>query len=120
MGNLSIETAGTEEEAVENIQVVLNMQFEEAGGGMVEVKEGVEGSIRALVALEFLTQDAEPSRTMLVDVRNGFNKLIRLEMPWTVQHCWPAGARFAFNYYRCWSQLLIRKPGEPPVTILSR
>ena len=41
-------------------------------------------------------------------------------MMWTVQHCWMAGGRFAFNCYRHWSQLLLHHPGEPPVTILSR
>ena len=39
---------------------------------------------------------------------------------WTVQHHWPAGARFAFKCYMHWAQLLLRQPGEPPVTILSR
>ena len=41
-------------------------------------------------------------------------------MLWTVRHRWPAGARFAFNFYRHWVQLLLRQTGEPPVTILSR
>ena len=41
-------------------------------------------------------------------------------MMWTVQHHWPAGARFAFNCCRHWAQLLLRQPGEPPVTILIR
>ena len=41
-------------------------------------------------------------------------------MLWTVWHCWPAGARFAFNCYKHWAQLLLLQPGEPPVTILSR
>ena len=41
-------------------------------------------------------------------------------MLWTVRHCWPAGARSAFNCYRHWEQLLLRQPGEPPITILSR
>ena len=44
----------------------------------------------------------------------------RLEMMWTVRHCWLAGARFAFNCYMHWVQLLLRQPGEPSVTILSR
>ena len=56
---------------------------------------------------------------MLVDARNGFNKLSRLAMMWTMRHRWPAGARFAFNYYRHSKQLLLHQPGEPPVTILS-
>ena len=60
------------------------------------------GTQRALGALEFLTQEADPSGTTLVDARNGFNKLIRLAMLWTVRYRWPAGARFAFNLYRHW------------------
>ena len=38
-------------------------------------EEGGGGTQRALEALEFLTQDAEPSGTTLVDARNGFNEL---------------------------------------------
>ena len=30
------------------------------------------------------------------------------------------GARFAFNFYRHWAQLLLHQTGEPPVTILSQ
>ena len=89
----------------------------------VEVSKGKErggGTERALGALEFLTQEAEPSGTTLIDARNGFNELSCLAMLWTVQHRWPAGARFAFNFYRHWAQILLRQPGEPPVTILSR
>ena len=41
-------------------------------------------------------------------------------MLWTVRHRWTAGARFVFNFYNHWAQLLLRQPGEPPVTILSR
>ena len=41
-------------------------------------------------------------------------------MLWTVRHRWPAGARFAFNCYRHWAQLLLCQPAELPVTILSR
>ena len=90
---------------------------------MEDIGEGGEwgeGTKNSLGALEFLTQDAEPSGTTLVDDRNGFSKLSRLEMLWIMRHRWPAGARFAFNRYRHWVQLLFRKPGEPPVTILSR
>ena len=57
---------------------------------------------------------------MLVDAHNGFNELSHFAMLWTVQHHWPAGARFAFNFYRYWAQLLLRQPGELPVSILSR
>ena len=86
----------------------------------IEVEEGGGGNQQALEDPEFLTQDAEPSGTTLVDARNGFNDLSRLAMLWAVQHRWPARARFAFNCYKHWAQLLLRQPGEPPVTILSR
>ena len=33
----------------------------------------------------------------LIYARNGFNKLSRLAMMWTVRHLWPAGVRFVFN-----------------------
>ena len=72
----------------------------------------------ALGAIELFTQDSEPSGTTLIDVRNGFNHMSRLAILWTVRHRWPAGARFAFNCYRHWAQLLLRQPGKPPVTIL--
>ena len=41
-------------------------------------------------------------------------------MLWTVRHCWPAGARFVFNCYRHWVQLLFHHPGDAPVIFLSR
>ena len=46
--------------------------------------------------------------------------MIRLAILWTVRHRWPAGAKIAFNCYKHWAQLLLRQPGELPVTILSR
>ena len=76
LNNLTVETAGTQEEAVEQLEAVLTMEVEETGKG----EEGDEGTQRELVDLEFLTQYAEPSGTTLVDSRNGFNKLSRLKM----------------------------------------
>ena len=82
----------------EGLAVALEMEVEKEEGREGE-EEGV-GTQRALEALEFLTQEAEPSGTTLADARNGFNKLSRLEMLWTVRHFWPAGARFSFNCYK--------------------
>ena len=104
-------------EAEEGLEAVLGMGVEEVEGRTGEEEGG--GTLRAMEALELLTQDAEPSGTTLVDALNGFNKLSRLAMLWTVRHRWPAGARFAFNCYKHWAQLLFRQPGELPVTILS-
>ena len=96
------------------------MEIEEEGESEGEGEEGGDGTLRALGALEFLTQDVDPIGTTLVDTCNGFNELSRLAMLWTVQHHWPEGARFVFNCYRHWVKLLLRQPGELPVTILIR
>ena len=118
INNLTIETAVTEEEAAEQQKAVLEMGVEEERGS--EGEGGGKGASRALGSLEFLTQDADPSGTTLVDTRNEFNELIRLAMLWTVQHRWLEGGRIAFNCYRHWAQLLLRQRGEPPVTVLGR
>ena len=81
INNLTIETAGMEEEAA----VVLEMEVEETGEG----EEEGEGTQRALGTLEFLTQDAEPSGTTLFDAGNGFFELSRLAMLFTVGHRCP-------------------------------
>ena len=54
----------------------------------------------SLEATRLLTREVEPSGTMLVDARNGFNELIRLEVLLTVHNCWLEGTRFAFNCYK--------------------
>ena len=95
INNLTIETTGTEEETADGLEAALGMDVEEDRDS--EGEEGGEGTQRALGALEFLTQDAEPSGTTLVDAHNGFKELSRLAMIWTVRHRWPAGARFTLN-----------------------
>ena len=39
-------------------------------------------------------------------------------MMWTVRHSCPAEARFLFNCYKYWTQILLLQPEEPPVTLL--
>ena len=73
-----------------------------------------------LGALEFLTQEVDPSGTTIVDDCNDFSELICFLMMWTVRHRWPEGSRFVFNCYRHWAQLLLHQLGWPPVKILSR
>ena len=108
LNNLTIETTVTEEEAAEHLDAALGMEVDADSDS--EGEEGGDRTQRALGALEFLTQDAESSRTTLVDACKGFNKLSRSEMLWNVQHRWTAGARFTFNCYRHWLQLLFRQP----------
>ena len=97
MNDLTIEAAGTEEEAAEGLEATLEIEVEERGS---EGEEGGGGTQRELEALEFLTQEAEPNGTTLVDACNGFNELSRLAMLWNMRHSWPAGVRFAFNCYK--------------------
>ena len=82
LDNLTIETTGTQEEAEEGMAAALGMEVEVDRGS--EGEEGGGGTLRALGALEFLTQEAEPRGTTLVDSGNGFNELSRLAMLWTV------------------------------------
>ena len=105
LNKLSIETAGTEEEAAEGLEDDLKMEVEVEGQG--EGKEGGGMTQRAQGALEFLTQDIEPIRTTIVDAYNEFNDMSRLTMLRNVRHRWPAGARFALNFYSHWAQVLI-------------
>ena len=57
--SLMVETEGTEEETAEILEEALGMEAEEEGKG----EEGGDGTIRTLRAIEFLTQEAESSRT---------------------------------------------------------
>ena len=116
LNSLTIDMVGTEEEAAEQLEALLEMEVKESGEG----EEVGNGTIRTLGDLEFLTQDADTSGTTLVDACNGFNELSCLVMLWTVQHLWTAGERFAFNCYRHWAQVLLRHLGDLPVTILIR
>ena len=118
--SLILETSGTEEKAVEGLKTALEIEAEEEGKDEIKGGGGCAVTQRSLIDLELLTQDAEPSEITLTDARNGFNKLSRLAMLWTVRHRWPEGARFTLNCYRHWAQLLLHQPGEPPVQILSR
>jgi hypothetical protein len=61
-----------------------------------------------------------PEGLTLVDARNGFNELSCYAMLWTARHCWPKGARFAFNCYRHYVRCLVRCPGGEPSILLSR
>ena len=60
LNNLTIETAMTEEEAVEGLEAALGMEVDgddkDEGGG--EGKDESDWNQRVLRALEFLTQDA--------------------------------------------------------------
>ena len=85
-GNLTVEVNVLEEEASENLGIIIGVEVE---GGSDEGERG-EGGLKST---GILTQDAEPGGTTLVDARNGFNDMSRLEMLWTVRHLWPGGGQ---------------------------
>jgi hypothetical protein len=73
----------------------------------------VEGDLRG-------ESEYGPEGLTLVDARNGFNKLSRYSMLWTVRHRWPKGARFAFNCYRHYARCIVWNPEDEPSILLSR
>ena len=84
-----------------------------------EVDVVYEGVMLSLEATGILMQETEPVVTTLVDAHNGFNSPSRLAILWTVRHRWTATARFAFNFYKHWAQMIIRRTGISPDTLLS-
>ena len=61
---------------------------------------------------EGIAPQVNPTVTLSVDAKNGFNELGRKAMLWTVRHLWAKGSRFAFNCYRHSSLLVLRNPGN--------
>lgn len=73
------------------------------------LEAGIEGAIHAMRDLWGEMANGEEEWGILpVDARNGFNELNRYVMLWATRCYWPGGARFAFNCYRRWSQLVVR------------
>ena len=79
------------------------------GGGCLELND-----------TGLLIQETDSDGMMLEDYYNGFNELSQMAMLWMVRHRWLEGARFAFNYYKHWVQIFLRRPRIPPGTILSQ
>ena len=92
--------------------------------GNIRIEEyGAEGGEDALLEAHItgsLTQEELTGGTTLIDKHNGSNEMIHLSMLWMLCHHWMAGTRFAFNFYKNWTQLLLFHPGTELVIILSR
>ena len=76
------------------------------------LRAGIEGGIHAMQELFVENQHEEDWGILLVDAANGFNALNRKAMLWNVRHLWPRGARFTFNCYKHWPQLVLQRTGE--------
>ena len=97
MAKCLLKVAGTEAKAAcDTTQLV---------GGL---EAGIEGAIHAMHILWDEHNKEEGWGFLLIDARNAFNEENRTAMLWAVQHEWPSGAKFTFNYYRHWATLVVR------------
>ena len=55
---------------------------------------------------------------LLIDTLNTFNEENRTAMLWSVQHKWPSGAHFTFNFYCYCATLVVRDTGDGSVFFL--
>ena len=81
---------------------------------------GVEGRVHSVSQALAETDTLEKNGFLVIDVENVFNLMSRVNLLWTVLHLWPAGARFAFNYYCFVSLLLCRNSTGEPLKMLSK
>ena len=85
------------------------------------LEAGIEGAVHVVNALWEVHQHDDDWRFLLVDARNAFNEGNRISFLWTIRHKWPAGARFTFNCYRHWAQLLVRSvDGDECIILFSK
>ena len=72
------------------------------------LKAGIEGAIHGVQALWDKNLSMDEWSFFLIDAKNSFNNIHRVRIIWTVQHVWPSGARFVFNFYCHWLLLVFR------------
>ena len=85
-----------------------------------ELRAGVDGAKHGLSAICSEMESEENTGFLLIDADNAFNEASRINMLWTIRHEWPAGARFASNCYPHHSLLVVRNPGDKPLTFFSK
>ena len=96
--------------AVSVDEATLKCGSDQLAGGL---EAGIEGAIHALREMwDTMAGGVDGWGVLLVDARNAFNEINRKVMLWVARHYWPGGARFSFNCYRHWAQLVLRGTGE--------
>jgi hypothetical protein len=88
-----------------------------AGGGAKEtcgvdqlcagIKASIEGGIHAMCLLWQTHAAEEEWGFLLIDASNAFNKGNCTDMCQTIQHKWPSSAKYTFNCYHHWAQLVV-------------
>ena len=71
------------------------------------LKERLDGAFHGIQAIWDKRSTTEDWWFLLVGAKNVFNNINWFGILWTVQHLWPPGARFFFNYYCPWSLLVL-------------
>ena len=86
----------------------MEMGAEGYSGSEEDRGEGGDDDLMTACAAGWLTREELPGVPMIIDARNGFNKLSRLAMILTVRHRWLTGAQFNYNCYKHLAELLLR------------
>jgi hypothetical protein len=75
----------------------------------VEAVEKGESSAEDLSEMWSELPAVQAKGLSMFDARNGFNELKRYQMLWNVRHRWPKGSRLAFNCYRHFNLVIVRR-----------
>ena len=84
------------------------------------LKVGIYDTIHGVQALWDKNLTTEEWVFLLVDAKIVFNDINQVGMLWTVQHLWPSGSIFFFNFYRHWSSFILRNGNGTAIIIHSR
>ena len=76
------------------------------------VKVGMDSAIHRVQDLWNENLSTEEWVFLLVDAKIVFNDINQVGMLWTVQHLWPSGSIFFFNFYRHWSLIFLQNGNE--------
>ena len=63
------------------------------------LKAGIDGAVHGVQDSWDENSTTEDWGFLLVDAKNAFNDINRVEMLWKVRHVWPSGSRSFFNCY---------------------
>ena len=72
------------------------------------LKAGIDDAVHRVHDIWDKSLTTEVWEFLLVEAKNASNEINQVGILQTVQHLWPSGACFVFNYYRHWSSIVLR------------
>ena len=63
------------------------------------LKAGIDGAVHGVQDIWDENSTTEDWGFLLIDAKNAFNDIDRVEMMWKVRHVWPSGSCSFFNFY---------------------